>query len=92
MNSRASRWLLPATAACLFVVGCGTPATNSDTTKISESARISYEVSFVHREMSPSGPVLIEGRKVVQKDAGLPSTVDVAAMGMKATVKVKAVE
>jgi len=60
--------------------------------KTSGSAKISYDVTFFHREMSPSGPALITAQPVTQKEATISSVIETWNFGLKATVQVKGIE
>lgn len=71
---------------CSFLAGCEKPATTS------KPATVSYEVTFFHREMSPSGPTLISGKTASLKVVSITSKTEVGNLGLKATVEVKSIE
>jgi hypothetical protein len=88
MNCQACRRFLFVVTFCLFLVGCEKPGNKAKP----DPATISYEVTFFHREMSPSGPALIEGPTASPKAATVSSVTDIGNFGLKATVQVQSIE
>jgi hypothetical protein len=91
MSRRSRHQARCLTFLAVCAVGCGRPP-SSDSDRSSKTAAVSYEASFLHREMSPNGPVLIESPKAVSATARPLSAVTVENFGMKATVQVLSVE
>lgn len=88
MNCQTCRQTLFILSCCLFFVGCEKPGNNSKP----DAATVSYEVTFFHREMSPSGPALVKGQTESPKSANVSSKIEVGNFGLKATVQVQAIE
>ena len=89
MNRRAGPFLPCAAILSVCVLGCGKSA---DPAASAERATVSYDVAFLHREMSPSGPTLIQSPITESKAARPSSAVEVGNFGLKASVQIMSVE
>ena len=88
-DRRSLSSLLCGAALSICVMGCGKSPNSAPP---AERATVSYEVAFLHREMSPSGPALIQSKTTVATAARPSSAIEVGNFGMKASVQVMNVE
>jgi hypothetical protein len=88
MNRRLGPFVPCAALLSVCVLGCG-KATDPAPSAV---ATVSYDVAFLHREMSPNGPTLIQSPITVSKAARPSSAVEVGNFGLKASVQVMSAE
>jgi hypothetical protein len=89
MNRRSLLSALCAAVLSVGVPGCGKSA---DPASSADRATVSYDVAFLHREMSPNGPNLIQSPITESKAARPSSIVEIGNFGLKASVEVMSVE